>query len=188
MSLTRQIVPVYVPLLRNMSAWLDKAASQLTPEKVETLMSVRLAPDMFPLSTQVRFACVQAWEAASRLRDQPCPPLVGELIAEGGNAGEQPGSIADAQARIVETIDMLEGLDDDALDADPQGPLAHEVPNGMVFEFTAEEYVRDWTVPQFYFHIVAAYAILRAEGIEMGKADYVAHLFGKVRPDTIPAQ
>ena len=58
---------------------------------------------------------------------------------------------------------------------------------GMIFDFSAEQYVRDWALPQFYFHVMTAYAILRAQGVALGKADYVTHMFGYVRPGTMPA-
>ena len=56
----------------------------------------------------------------------------------------------------------------------------------MVFDLTAEQYARDWTLGQFYFHLMTAYAILRSEGVELGKADYIPHMFPYIRPDTIP--
>lgn len=75
----------------------------------EGLLTARLAPDMFPLATQVRFACVQAYEGVARLRDAPLPDAVQTLLAEGRGAAEAPGTLADAQARIAETIAMVEG-------------------------------------------------------------------------------
>jgi hypothetical protein len=57
---------------------------------------------------------------------------------------------------------------------------------GMIFDLTAEQYARDWALPQFYFHVMIAYAILRAEGVDLGKADYVAHMFAYLRPGTMP--
>lgn len=59
---------------------------------------------------------------------------------------------------------------------------------GMVFDLTAEQYARDWALPQFYFHVMIAYGILRAEGIDLGKADYIAHMFAYLRPGTMPSQ
>ena len=64
--------------------------------------------------------------------------------------------------------------------------VAHALPAGMVFDLTAEQYARDWALPQFYFHLMIAYAILRAEGVDLGKADYVAHMFAYLRPGTMP--
>ena len=64
--------------------------------------------------------------------------------------------------------------------------IAHALPNGMILDLTAEQYARDWALPQFYFHLMTAYAILRANGVDLGKADYVAHLFPTIRPGTMP--
>ena len=61
------------------------------------------------------------------------------------------------------------------------GPMALDLPNGMTFDLTAEQFARDWALGQFYFHVTAAYAILRKEGVEIGKADYVPHMFGYLR-------
>ena len=115
------------------------------------------------------------------------PPSVAALLDEDRNARERPGTLAEAQHRIAETIALLDALPPAALDTDPARPLAHALPNGMIFDLTAEQYARDWTLPQFYFHLMAAYAILRSEGIALGKADYVAHMFAYLRPGTTPA-
>lgn len=56
----------------------------------------------------------------------------------------------------------------------------------MVFDLTAEGYARDWALPQVYFHVMIAYAILRSRGMDLGKADYVAHMFAYLRPGTMP--
>ena len=65
-------------------------------------------------------------------------------------------------------------------------PIAHELPNGMIFDLTAEQYARDWALPQFYFHLNTAYAILRANGVALGKADYVTHMLPLMRPESMP--
>ena len=181
MALTNLVVPAFKQMLNTMSGWLDKAAG-MSGGEAERLLSARLAPDMFPLSTQVRFACVQAWEAVSRLKNEDFPPSINTLLDEGRNAGEHPGTIADAQARISETIAMLDRLAPDALDGDPDRTVAHALPTGMIFDLTAEQYARDWTLPQFYFHLMTGYAILRSQGVDLGKADYVPHMFAYLRP------
>ena len=186
MQLTQLLVPTCRQLLGTFSGWLKKAQEQLPAAEAEALLSARLAPDMFPLSTQVRFACVQAWEAVYRLKGEAFPAAISEMVNEGRTGGERPGSIADAQTRIAETIALLEGLAADALDVDADMPLAHELPNGMVLDLTAGQYVRDWALAQFYFHVMVAYTILRSQGIALGKANYVTHLFPYVRPETIP--
>jgi uncharacterized protein len=187
MSFTNLLVPTYTQMLKALSAWLDKAQAQ-SPDREEALLSARLAPDMFPLATQIRFACVQALEGVFRLKGEAFPAAVEQLLDEGRNAGERPGSFADAKARIDQTVAMLGALAPDALDTDPDSMIAHALPMGLVFDLTAEQYARDWTLPQFYFHVMIAYAILRSNGVKLGKADYVAHMFGYLRPGTMPPQ
>ena len=186
--LLEMLVPTYVQMLKALSGWLAKAEAQMPNGGAEALLSARLAPDMFPLSTQVRFACVQAQEGVFRLRGQALPASLDVLLEEGRNAAERPGSFADARARIDETVAVVEEAASDALDVDPATPIAHALPAGMIFDLTAAQYVRDWTLPQFYFHVMIAYAILRSEGVELGKADYVAHMFAYLRPGTMPSR
>ena len=188
MTLPDILIPTYKQMLGALSAWLEKAEGQRPNGKAEELLLARLAPDMFPLSTQIRFACVQAQEGLFRLRGEALPDMVGVLLDEGRKAAEHPGSIADARTRITETIAVLEAAADDMPVVDPAAPIAHALPQGLVFDLTAEQYARDWAMPQFYFHIMTAYAILRAQGIELGKADYVAHMFQYLRPGTLPSQ
>lgn len=183
-ALTALLIPTYKQMLAALSAWLDKAKAQ--HPTADALLSARLAPDMFPLATQIRFACVQALEAACRLQDKAFPDSIATLLDEGRNAADRPGTLAQAQVRIAETLALLDGLSPTALDIDPETPIAHTLPAGMIFDMTAVQYARDWTLPQFYFHLMIAYAILRANGVELGKTDYVAHMFGFLRPGTMP--
>ena len=187
MSLTKLIVPTFTQMLKTLSGWLDKAQAQMPSAEAEALLSARLAPDMFPLATQVRFACVQAHEAVHRLRGEAFPASLAELLDEARNAGEQPGSLATAQQRISETIALLDGVAPAALDGDSDRQIAHALPNGLIFDLTAEQYARDWALPQFYFHLMTAYAILRAQKVELGKVDYIPHMFAYLRPGTSPA-
>lgn len=184
--LTNMLAPTYVQMLGALSSWLGKAETQM-PDGAEALLSARLSPDMFPLSIQIRFACVQAREGMYRLRGEPFPESLALLIDEGRNAAAHPGSIADARARIGETVALVGSLSDVTVEITPDTPIAHALPIGMVFDLTAEQYARDWAVPQFYFHLMTAYAILRNAGVELGKADYVAHMFAYLRPGTMPS-
>lgn len=186
MSLTTFLVPTYVQMLTTLSAWLDKAQGQLPAAEAEALLSARLAPDMYPLATQIRFACVQAHEAVYRLQGEAFPDSLNIVLNEARDAGERPGSMLDAKARIAETVALLESLSDDALDGPADAAIAHALPNGMILDLTAEQYARDWALSQFYFHLMTAYAILRAQGVMLGKADYVAHMFPYIRPGTMP--
>ncbi|WP_377809604.1 DUF1993 domain-containing protein [Azospirillum sp. A29] len=186
MSLTSLLVPTYRNMLRTLAGLLDKAEQQ-APERAERLLSARLAPDMFPLASQLRFAAYQAQEATFRLRGEAIPPSLEVVAAEGRSAGDSPGSLADARVRIGEALSRLDGLADDALDAGSALPIALDLPGGIAFDMTGEQYARDWALPQFYFHVITAYAILRNQGIEIGKADYVAHMFAYLRPGPAPA-
>lgn len=186
MPLTGLLVPIFSNMLKALSAWLEKAEVQTPGTDADALLQARLAPDMFPLSTQIRFACVQAQEAIYRLQGLPFPTSLDELLEEGRRASELPGTMAHAQARIIETVALLEALPSDALDVTPESRIAHELPNGMIFDLTAEQYARDWALGQFYFHIMTAYAILRSEKVALGKADFIPHLLPHLRPVARP--
>jgi hypothetical protein len=175
-------------MLRALSAWLDKAAAHEEASGAEhaELLSLRLAADMYPLSAQVRFACFQAQEPAYRLRGQPLPESLENLRREGWDANAQPGLLRDAHVRIADTISFLSRLEPSALDEGAELSISLELPNGMVFDMTGEQYARDWSLPQFYFHLTAAYAILRNHGVELGKADYVSHMFAYLRSGSTP--
>lgn len=179
------LAPTYLQMLGALSNWLDKAERELPVAQVTALPSARLAPDMFPFSTQIRFACAQALEGVHRLQGIALPPFHAILLEEGRNAGERPGSLGDARARIAETIALVSALPAGE-GADGTAAIAHALPNGMVFDLTADQYSRDWALGQFYFHIMIAYAILRHLGVSLGKADYVAHMFAYLRPGTRP--
>lgn len=188
MSLTSLLVPSFTQMLRGLAAWLEKAAAHKKARGTEAdaLLSMRLAADMYPLSAQVRFACFQAQELAYRLRKEPLPEKLEDLRREGWNAGEQPGSLVDAKTRIADAISFLSSLGPDALDGGNELPITLELPNGIIFDMTGEQYARDWALPQFYFHLTTAYAILRNNGVELGKADYVPHMLAYLRPGSMP--
>lgn len=100
--MTDFVLPTYTNLLTGLAAWLTKAGEH----HVDTgaLMSARLAPDMFTLATQVRFACVQAYEGVARLSSEAFPPIWLELLEEGRNGASTPGTLDEAQARIRATL------------------------------------------------------------------------------------
>jgi hypothetical protein len=123
-----------------------------------------------------------------RLRGEAFPPELEALLNEARGAGDNPGTMADALARLDETVAQVQVLAADSNEGDPERPIAHALPMGMIFDLSARQFARDWSIPQFYFHVMAAYAILRAEGVGLGKADYVAHIFAYLRPGTMPGQ
>jgi hypothetical protein len=179
MTLYALAVPTFVQMLRNLSAWLDKgeafaAANGLAPAE---LFEARLAPDMFPLLDQVRFACRQAAEAAAHLTGQT-PTARPEV---------EPNFVA-LKALIAETVAGLEATPEAAFEGAETRAIELVMPNGVVFDMTGEQFLRDWSLAQFYFHLMAAYALLRHKGVALGKPDYVAHAIAYVRPGTMPGR
>ncbi len=181
MQLTELLIPTYAQMLGALSAWLGKAREQLSTVDADAVLSARLAPDMFPLSTQIRFACVQAYEGVYRLAGEALPVLVNALVDEGRNGADQPGTLADATARIDETLAFLANLSPAALDAREGADVELALPMGLIFDLNGTQYARDWALAQFYFHIMTAYSILRHNGVALGKADYVGHMFVHLR-------
>jgi len=170
-------VPAYKNGLGALSVQLDKALAWGADNGVGELQLVvaRLAPDMFPLAAQVRFSCLQAIQPPTRLGATGAPTLTDDAT-----------DFAGLQAQIAATLAWLDTVDAAAFDADPDRPVSFDLPNGMVFDTTARVYVRDWAQPQFYFHLVAAYSILRHMGVPLGKADYVGYMLAYLRPGTAP--
>ncbi len=171
-------VPAYQNGLRALSAQLDKALVWGADNGVGELQLIvaRLAPDMFPLAAQVRFTCVQAIQPLARLGAVGAPTPT-----------DDAADFAALQAQIAATLAWLDTVDPAALDLRPDRPVGFDLPNAMAFDMTALTYVRDWAQPQFYFHLVAAYAILRHLGVPLGKADYVGYMMAYRRPGTAPA-
>ena len=188
MQLTSLLVPTLSNQLLAVSRWLDKAEGFAAErnEPPEGLLALRIAPDMFPLTTQLRFLAFQAQEPIYRLRGEEVPDAVLQVRQEGREGGENPRSWAEARARVADASDLLKGVGPDELDHAAEKPIAHELPNGMIFDMTKEQYVRDWALPQAAFHQMIAYAILRQSGVPLGKVDYVPHMFPYLRPGTAP--
>ena len=181
MTITDLLVPTYRNMLQTLHGLLAKSESDLGADRADALMAARLAPDMFPLATQIRFACVQAQEAPLRLLGKSLEPLQ-QLLDEGRNGGDAPGKLADARARIDQALAFVDGLAPGALDKLPEdAPMELTLPMGLTFDLTRGQFARDWALGQFYFHVMAAYAILRNHGLGIGKADYVPHMFAFLR-------
>ena len=154
--------PVFVSMLTNMRAWLDKAASEGDPA---ALVEARLVEDMKPLTAQYQFASDSAKNAIARLLgiDPPAMP-------------DTEASFAELQARCDKTIAFIESIDPAALAASEEREVSIKFPNGMGYRFTGGDYLRRFALPNFYFHATMAYAILRAQGVSLGKPDYLQHL------------
>ncbi len=188
MQLTALLVVTLSNQLRALDGWLDKAEAFAAErgENPDGLLALRLAPDMFPLATQLRFLSFQAQEPIYGLRGVPTPDAVLEVRQEGRDGGENPGSWREARARWQEASTFLTTVGEHEFDNAPERQLAHELPTGMIFDMSREQYVRDWVLPQAAFHQMIAYAILRQAGVPLGKVDYVRHMFAYLRPGTAP--
>jgi hypothetical protein len=186
MTISELLIPSFTQALRALSTWLDKAAEfeAEAGREPDEVMGLRIAPDMFPLATQVRFCCLGAQEFSYRLRGESLPESVQAVRQAGLDADKSPGTVAEAQATIGATLDVLARLDLAEIDGAADRPVTFEIPSGHVFDMTGEQLARDWTLPQFHFHLVAAYAILRARGVPLGKVDYVPWMFGYLREGT----
>lgn len=133
-------------------------------DKGEALLQARLAEDMYPLHTQIRFTIDQVVTALNRLG-------IGGVAADNSDIT----SFTDARARIAAARDAVANTDSATWPASGD-TVEFTLPNGMAFAMQAHEYCRDWATPQVYFHLMAAYAILRAEGLAVGKVDYVGYM------------
>ena len=189
MHLTTLIIPTLSNQLQALCGWLDKAEAFATErgESPDGLLALRLAPDMFPLTTQLRFLAFQAQEPVYRLRGEAVPEAVLQVRQEGRDGSERPGTWLEARARVTDAARFLATVGPDEFDAAAEEPIAHELPTGMIFDMTGAQYVRDWALPQVAFHQIIAYAILRQAGVPLGKVDYVPHMFAYLRPGTAPA-
>jgi hypothetical protein len=184
MSLTELFVPSARRAVASLSAWLDKAAAG--EEAPDELMALRLADDMYPLASQIHFVAYQSQEAIHHLQGNAVPEALTRIRHDGWTANEQPGSFADAKASLDYAAAALAAVEPGSLDAGANRTIALDLPNGMIFDMSGTEFVRDWALPQLYFHLVTAYAILRQHGVPLGKADYVPHMFAYLRPGTMP--
>jgi hypothetical protein len=175
--------PTFVHMLKSLSNWLDKAAAQIAAQsgKPDVSLTWCLAPDMYPLAGQVRFACYLAQEPIYRLQGMQPPANLLDVRAAGWASRERPGEMSVALDLLAGTIELLNRHDYSALAASAERSLTLELPDGHVFDLNGAQYLRDWALPQFYFHVNTAYAILRNGGIDLGKADYIPHMFGYLR-------
>jgi hypothetical protein len=155
--------PTFTRMLRNLSAILAKAESCAKAKGYEpaALLNARLAPDMFPLTRQVQIATDQAKGCMARL------------------AGHAPEAIEDnettfpeLQARIAKVIAIVEGYTEAQLEGSQTREVSVKIPDSEL-KFTGLEYVNTWALPNFYFHVTMAYAILRHNGVELGKRDFL---------------
>lgn len=155
-------VPIFVNSLTDMRAWLDKAAD----EKGEAvLLEARLAPDMRPLPAQYQMASDSAKNALARLTGTEAPSMP-----------DTEKSFAELKERCDRTIGYLQGFDASALDGRADREVVIRFPNGLGYRFLGGQYLAGFALPNFFFHVTTAYAILRSAGVSLGKPDFLQHL------------
>lgn len=171
MTIYQMTICGFAQMLRALKGQLDKADAHALAIGYDprNLLSARLAPDMHPLSKQIQFACSQAREAGCRLSGEPLPSL------------HAPHDMDQARALIDQTLDHLAAVDAAVIDASASREVAIELADGLAFDMNGGEYAANWATPQFYFHLITAYSILRHNGVPLGKADYVPHMFAWMR-------
>ncbi|MDP1666265.1 MAG: DUF1993 family protein [Methylobacter sp.] len=164
MSLTmyQASIPVFVRMLGNLSAILDKAAAHAEAKKIDPAIFVnaRLAPDMYPLSRQVQIATDMVKGCAARLAGIEVPRYE-----------DNEATFAELQARIAKTKEFLQSVSASQIDGSEDRQITLKF-GSRELGFLGQAYLLDFVLPNFHFHLTTTYAILRHNGVEIGKKDY----------------
>jgi hypothetical protein len=159
-------IPVFVRMLSNLSAILTKAAAYAEAKKFDpsVLVNARLAPDMRPLSFQIQTASDLAKGCAARLAgiDPPSFP-------------DTETTFPELQTRITQTIDFLNSVSAAQIDGSEERTVVLKV-RTQEMKFQGQAYLISFTLPNFYFHVTTAYTILRHNGLDIGKQDFLGGL------------
>ena len=163
-SLYRASVPVYIRGLNNLAGLLDKAEEFLAANggTADDLIQARLAPDMHPLARQIQSVSDTAKGGGARLSGTEIPSFA-----------DDETTFAELRERIAKTIRFLEGISQASIDETGPGSITLKFGPRQA-EFTPEDFLFTFSLPNFFFHVTMAYAILRHNGVELGKSDYLA--------------
>ena len=166
LSMYQASVPVFARMLANLNAVLQKAAAHAQARKIDeaVLIGARLYPDMLPLSRQVQIASDFARGTAARLAGGEPPAFE-----------DNEKTFAELTARIDRTLDYLRSKKAAEVDGSESRSIVRPV-RGEPHTFTGTNYLLQYALPNFFFHTTTAYAILRHNGIEIGKGDYIGKL------------
>ena len=156
-------IPGFLQSLEALTKILDKAEAFCAAKKIDqsVLVNARLAPDMFPLSRQVQIACDFAKGAAARLAGLEVPAYE-----------DSEKTFADLTARIAKTVAFVKSVKPAQIDGS-EGRDIHLKVGGNPLVLKGEFYLVNFVNPNFYFHLTSAYAILRHNGVELGKGDFL---------------
>lgn len=165
MSLSMSAIsqPVFIRMLRNLRGLLDKARAHAEATGMDSavLAGTRLYPNMHPLTTQVQIACDTAKRALSRLTGIEAPAHA-----------DTESTLEELQQRIDATLDFISSVPAEKIDGTQDKPVKLELP-GMTLDFTGLNYVTGFAIPNFFFHVTTAHAILRHSGVPIGKMDFM---------------
>ena len=156
-------VPVFARMLGNLNQWLDKAEAHAAAKKFEpgVLLAARLAPDMLPLVKQVQIACDAAKFCVARLAGVDAPKV-----------DDTEASIAELKARVRMTIDYVQSVPAALFDgSDTRDVTVPRRDGPMVLK--GEVYLKHFAMANFYFHVTTTYALLRHNGVDLGKGDFL---------------
>ena len=164
-SMHAMSVDVFTHSLGGLSAFLQKGQAHAAQRKFEpaVLLASRLAPDMFPLTRQVQLACDLAKNSVARLAGQE-PPRFPDTEA----------SFEELHARIARTLDYLKSVPAAELEGAETRDIKVPTRDGTL-EFKGLEFLQHWAIPNVFFHVTSAYAILRHNGVELGKRDFLGN-------------
>ena len=162
-SIYEASVPMMLRMLRNLSTILDKAAAHAEANAIDpaTMTEARLAPDMFNLARQVQSAADAAKTCAARLAGEPPPSYP-----------DTETTIAELQGRIAKTIAYVQGLRPDLFDGSEGRTITLPLRQQPV-SFRGSDYLTQFALPNFFFHVATAYDVLRQLGVPIGKMDYL---------------
>ena len=155
--------PRFVHMLNNLSALLDKAQAHAEAKKLDqaSLTAFRLYPDMFPLARQVQIACDTAKGAVARLAGVEIP-----------KHEDTEQTLAELKERIGKTVAFIETLKPAQVDGSDAKEIVMKMRAGEV-KFEGLQYLMAFATPNFYFHLTTVYNILRHNGVELGKRDFL---------------
>ena len=164
-SMYQASAPRFVNILTNLSAILDKAQAHAEARKIDpvVLTSYRLFPDMLPMTRQVQIACDAAKGAVARLAGVDIP-----------KHEDTEQTFAELKARIAKTIEFVRSIKPAQLDGTDDKDITLKL-GGKDTTFKGMQYLLGHALPNFYFHVTTTYNILRHNGIEIGKRDYLGN-------------
>jgi hypothetical protein len=163
LSMYQASIPGFVRMLNNLSTILGKAAAHAEAKKIDpaVFINARLAPDMLPLARQVQIATDGVKGCAARLAGIEVPGFP-----------DTETSFPELQARIGKTVAFLQSVAAAKIDGSEARKVTLKL-RGVDETFLGQPYLLDFVIPNFYFHVTTAYAILRHNGVEIGKGDYL---------------